>query len=130
REDADPDPSPTLDRTRHGTPSRFDLPCSKPAAGSCLEPIVAKADLVAAGRDSAVAALLLLAVFTSCGLQHSLLLLSAWRVRDAASSACRWPLRARRPRVRAAQRAPPRPAHSEPRRLRQSAARSSAISRP
>ena len=65
REDADPDTAAPFDMTSHGAACRFDLARSQAAAAYGLETEFAKTDLVAASRNAGVAALLLLAVFSS-----------------------------------------------------------------
>src|SRR5690606_1566611 len=68
REHPDPDLAAALDVTRHRTPAGLDLPCRQAAAIERLQSVFTERDVAAAMRETAVAALHLLAIFRSLGL--------------------------------------------------------------
>src|SRR5437868_5826449 len=68
--DANPDPAAALDVARQGAARGFELAGGQAAARRGLQPVLAERHLVAARGDAGVAALLLLAVLGSGGLQH------------------------------------------------------------
>src|SRR5699024_12018952 len=59
RKNTNPGLAATLDVTRHGTTSRFDLTGSNAATLDRFQPILTKADFVATLRQTTVAALML-----------------------------------------------------------------------
>src|SRR6201996_534991 len=72
REDADEDAATALDMARDGTTGSVDLAGRDAAALGGLQAKLAERDGGATGGDAGVAALLFLAEFATCGLQHVL----------------------------------------------------------
>src|SRR5579871_5352274 len=70
REDANPDPPAALDMARQSAARGLELPGGQAPARGRLQAVLAECHLVAARGDAGVAALLLLAILGSGGLQH------------------------------------------------------------
>src|SRR5690606_2031948 len=92
REDPDPDAAAPLDVAGHGAPGGLDLAGGAAAAADGLQAVLAEGHQGAARRQALVAALLLLAVLASFGLQHLLVPHSAaFGASAAALRTRRWP---------------------------------------
>src|SRR5690606_28488795 len=92
REDPDPDTATTLDVAGHGAPGGLDLAGREAAPTDGLQAVLTEGNHGTAGRQALVAALLLLAVLASFGLQHWLIPHSpAVGASAAALRTRRWP---------------------------------------